>query len=91
MHDVTDGESQGGAMNTTLRGNYLGIKAAVALLVVMITLAVFITSRPDATVGDRGSDPSISVTSGGGSSFTQDPFIGHHAYVISRYHDGSLR
>jgi hypothetical protein len=91
MHDVTDGESQGGAMNTTERGNYLGIKAAVALLVVLITLAVVITMRPDATVGGRGPDPAIRVTSGGGSSFTQDPFIGHHADVIARYHDGSLR
>jgi hypothetical protein len=78
-------------MNTTIRGHNFKVLVAMALLALMLLSAIVFAVWTTATAGDRGGDPEIQATSGGGQSIVQDPYIDRHAEVIARYHEGSLR
>ena len=82
---------KGRTMNTTIRGHSLKVLAAMALLAVLLLSAIVFAVWATATANDRGGNPEIHATSGGGQILTQDPYIERHAEVIARYHEGSLR
>ena len=78
-------------MNTTIRGHNLKVLAAMALLTLVLLSAIVFAVWTTATATDRGGNPEIHGTSGGGQIITQDPYIDRHAEMIAGYYEGSLR
>jgi hypothetical protein len=78
-------------MNPTKGGRNLKTAAAMAQLVVLFLLAVAFGVQQAATTDDRDGGPTMSATSAGGASLSDDPYIDRHAEIIARYHGGSLR
>jgi hypothetical protein len=87
------GDERRKQMNTTIRGQSLRVRAAMALLAVLLLVAVGFAVWPAVTASNPGGNPAIQakkVDGTGGSSLRQD-LIDQHLKIVERQDDGSRR
>ena len=74
-------------MARAMRGHNLGATAAIALLIMLLLMVglVFVVQRATMT-GDQIERPTIGASRAGGPSFARDPYVKHHAGVVTHYH-----
>ena len=78
-------------MSKAIRAQNLGATMAMvlvaALVILLVALAFALRLVP--TTGEREANPpkhAMSAARTGGSTFTQDPYIGRHTEVVARHH-----